>query len=117
LKRPDAAFLVSSLSKLNLAPRHIWQPIFENLKDQPGTNPNIEVSDALDLGFKFIAYNERCLPFDNKAFRPALSGPEDAWGHAAEPSNSWIFLALAVWHDKGIVDRMPGVTWKRRRRS
>ena len=24
LKHPDAAFLVSSLSKLNLAPKHVW---------------------------------------------------------------------------------------------
>ena len=197
LKRPDAAFLVSSLSKLNLAAKHIWQPIFDGLKDKPQTaesimeqhpvssgpfrivraslnqeivleanpdhwshpkihrwimrimpnveasvgalksgeinflsdytgdpellkdlaksNPNIEVSEALDLGFKFIAYNERRPPFDNLAFRQALSAvidrkllAEDAWGNAAEPSNSWISPALAVWHDKGIVDRVPG---------
>ena len=197
LKRPDAAFLVSSLSKFNLAAKHIWQPIFDDLKDKPQTaesimeqhpvssgpfriaraslnqeivleanpdhwshpkihrwimrimpnveasvgalksgeinflsdytgdpellkdvaksNPNIEVSEALDLGFKFIAYNERRPPFDNLAFRQALSAvidrkllAEDAWGSAAEPSNSWISPALAVWHDKGIVDRVPG---------
>ena len=33
---------------------------------------------------------------------------EDAWGGAAEPANSWISPALGVWHDKGIVDRVPG---------
>src|SRR5689334_1883573 len=197
LKRPDAAFLVSSLSKLNLAAKHVWQPIFDDLKDKPQTaesimeqhpvssgpfrivraslnqeivleanpdhwshpkiqrwimrimpnveasvgalksgeinflsdytgdpellkdlaksNPNIEVSEALDLGFKFIAYNQRRPPFDNLAFRQALSAvidrrllADDAWGGAAEPSNSWISPALAVWHDKGIVDRVPG---------
>ena len=169
LKRPDAAFLVSSLSKLNLAAKHIWQPIFDDLKDKPQTaesimeqhpvssgpfriaraslnqeivleanpdhwshpkihrwimrimpnveasvgalksgeinflsdytgdpellkdvaksNPNIEVSEALDLGFKFIALAiERRPPFDNLAFRQALSAvidrkllAEDAW--------------------------------------
>jgi peptide/nickel transport system substrate-binding protein len=197
LKHPDAAFLVSSLSKLNLAPKHIWQPIFDDLKNKPQTaesiqeehpvssgpfrivkaslnqeivleanpdhwshpkinrwimrimpnveaslgalksgeinfladytgdpevlkdlaksNPNIEVSQALDIGFKFIAYNERRPPFDNLAFRQAISAvidrkllAEDAWGGAAEPANSWISPALGVWHAKGIVDRVPG---------
>ena len=197
LKKPDAAFLVSSLSKLNLAPKHVWQPIFDDLKEKPQTaesimeehpvssgpfrivraslnqeivleanpdhwshptvhrwimrimpnveasmgalksgeinflsdytgdpqllkdlaksSPDMEVSEALDIGFKFIAYNERRPPFDNLAFRQAASAvidrkllAEDAWGGAAEPANSWISPALGVWHDKGIVDRVPG---------
>ena len=197
LKKPDAAFLVSSLSKLNLAPKHVWQAIFDDLKNKPQTaesiqeehpvssgpfrivraslnqeivleanpdhwshpkinrwimrimpnveasmgalksgeinfladytgdpellkglaksSPDIEVSQALDIGFKFIAYNERRPPFDNLAFRQAISAvidrkllAEDAWGGAAEPANSWISPALDVWHAKGIVDRVPG---------
>jgi len=197
LKHPDAAFLVSSLSKLNLAPKHVWQPIFDDLKNKPQTaesiqeehpvssgpfrivraslnqeivleanpthwsppkihrwimrimpnveaslgalksgeinfladytgdpqllqdlaksSPNIAVSQALDLGFKFIAYNERRPPFQDVAFRQALSAlidrtllAEDAWGGAAVPANSWISPALAVWHDQGIVSRVPG---------
>jgi peptide/nickel transport system substrate-binding protein len=198
LKKPGAAFLVSSLSKINLAPKHIWQPIFDDLKNKPQTaesiqeehpvssgpfrivsaslnqeivleanpehwshpkihrwimripnveasmgalksgeinfladytgdpdllkdlaksSPDLEVSQALDLGFKFIAYNERRPPFDSLAFRQALSAvidrkllAEDAWGGAAEPANSWISPALSVWHDKGIVDHVPGGT-------
>jgi len=197
LKHPDAAFLVSSLAKLNLAPKHVWQPIFDKLKGTPQTaesiqeehpvssgpftivraslnqeivleanpqhwshpkvhrwimrimpnveaslgalksgeinflsdytgdpqllaelaksDPDIVVSKALDLGFKFIAYNERRPPFGDVAFREALSAAidrkllaEDAWGGAAEPANSWVSSALAVWHDKGITDRVPG---------
>ncbi len=197
LKHPDAAFLVSSLSKLNLAPKHIWAPILESLKGKPQTaesiqekhpvssgpfrivranlnqeidleanpehwshpkigrwimrimpnveaslgalksgeinflsdytgdpelvqslaksSPDIVVSEALDIGFKFIAYNERRPPFDNVAFRQALSAAidrkllaEDAWGGAAEPANSWISPALSFWYDKGILDRVPG---------
>jgi peptide/nickel transport system substrate-binding protein len=197
LKHPDAAFLVSSLSKLNLAPKHVWQPVFDDLKSKPQTaesimeehpvssgpfrivraslnqeivlgvnpdhwshpkisrwimrimpnveasmgalksgeinfladytgdpellenlaksSPDIQVSRALDIGFKFIAYNERRPPFDNLAFRQALSAvidrrllAEDAWGGAAEPANSWISPALGFWHDKGIVERVPG---------
>ncbi len=41
LKRPDAAFLVSSLSKLNLAPKHVWQPIFDDLANKPQTAESI----------------------------------------------------------------------------
>jgi peptide/nickel transport system substrate-binding protein len=197
LKHPDAAFLVSSLSKLNLAPKHIWAPIFEDLKTRPQTaesiqeehpvssgpfhivkaslnqeivleanpthwshpkihrwimrimpnveaslgalksgelnflsdytgdpqllqdlaksSPNIALGEALDMGFKFIAYNERRPPFQDLAFRQALSAlidrsllAEDAWGGAAVPANSWISPALGVWHDKGIEDRVPG---------
>ena len=199
LKHPDAAFLVSSLSKLNLAPKHIWAPIFDSLKDKPQTaesiqeehpvssgpfkivravlnqeivleanpthwnapkaqrwimrimpnveaslgalksgeinflsdytgdpqllqdlaksSPNIALGEALDMGFKFIAYNERRPPFQDVAFREALSAlidrnllAEDAWGGAAVPANSWISPALGVWHAKGIEDRVPGGT-------
>ena len=196
LKNPDAAFLISSLAKLNLAPKHIWAPIFEDLKTKPQTaesiqedkpvgsgpfrlvkaalnqeivleanpthwskpkasrwimrimpnveaalgalksgeinfladytgdpqilrdlakaNPNIVVSEALDIGFRFLAYNERRPPFDSKPFRQALSAmidrqllAEDAWGGAAEPSNSWVSPALEAWASKDIVKRVP----------
>lgn len=199
LKRPDAAFLVSSLSKLNLAPRHIWAPIFEGLQGKPETaesimervpvgsgpfrfvsvrlneqivleangdhwskpsvnrwvmriqpnieaalgamrsgemnfltdytgdpellanlaksSPDIRVSDALDIGFRFIGYNHRRQPFGDAAFRRALSAvvdreaiAADAWGGAAVPSNSWISPALQVWAVPGIDKQVPGGT-------
>jgi peptide/nickel transport system substrate-binding protein len=197
LKRPDAAFLVSSLAKLNLAPKHVWEPMLAALAGKPETaesvmetnavssgpfrmvknklseeivleanpnhwaapkaarwimriqpnieaslgalrsgeinfladytgdpqlltnlaksSPNIDVSQALDMGFKFIAFNNRRPPFDNKAFRQAASTmidrtaiAEDAWGGAAVPANSWVSPALAFWHDTGIENRVPG---------
>lgn len=199
LKRPDAAFLVSSLSKLNLAPKHIWAPIFESLKDKPETaesimeplpigsgpfkfvsvklteqvvleanpnhwakpavnrwimritpniestlgamrsgemnfltdytgdpellaglaksSPDVKVSDALDIGFRFVGYNNRRPPFNDAAFRRALSAAvdreaiaADAWGGAAVPSNSWISPALAFWAAPGIDKQVPGGT-------
>ena len=77
-------------------------------------NPNIVVSEALDIGFRFLAYNERRPPFDSKPFRQALSAmidrqllAEDAWGGAAEPSNSWVSPALEAWAAKDIVKRVP----------
>jgi peptide/nickel transport system substrate-binding protein len=198
LKRPDAAFLVSSLSKLNLAPKHIWAPIFEDLKNKPETaesimekvpvgsgpfkfvsvklteqivleanpehwakpsvsrwimriqpnieatlgalksgeinfltdytgdpelltrmtkaTPDIKLSDSLDIGFRFLAYNERRPPFNDVAFRRALSAlidrdaiAEDAYGGAAVPANSWISPALAFWAQPGIEKKVPGL--------
>ncbi len=197
LKRPDAAFLVSSLSKLNLAPKHVWQPIFDDLATKPQTAesimepkpvgsgpfrvvsinlneqivleanpahwsppkagrfimrmmPNIEatlgalrsgeinfltdytgdpqllydlgksdkailVSDSLDIGFKFVAYNERRAPFSDVAFRQALSAAidretlaADAWGDAAVPANSWVSPALKFWAVPDILGQLPG---------
>lgn len=197
LKRPDAAFLVSSLSKLNLASRKIWAPIFEDLKNKPETaetimeklpvgsgpfkfvsvklneqivleanqdhwakpqinrwimritpnieaslgamksgelniladytgdpdllmalpksNPNIKIAEALDMGIRFIAYNERRQPFGDVAFRRAISAvidrdaiAADAYGGAAVPSNSWVSPALAFWAAPGIAKRVPG---------
>ena len=102
------------------------------LYDLAKAMPNIEVSKALDIGFKFIAYNERRPPFQDVAFREALSAAidrkllaEDAWGGAAVPANSWISPALGVWHDKGIEEqrarRRPGRarrrSWRRRATS
>ena len=199
LKRPDAAFLVSSLSKLNLAPKHIWAPIFEDLKNKPETaetimekipvgsgpfkfvsisltdqivveanpdhwakpsinrwimriapnieatlgamksgemnfltdytgdpdlltglaksSPNIKLSSSLDIGIRFIGYNERRPPFNDVAFRRALSATmdrdtlaADAWGGAAVASNSWISPALAFWAVPGIEKQVPGGT-------
>ena len=197
LKKPDAAFFVSTLSKLNLAPKKVWAPIFEDLKNKPETaesivnehpvssgpyrlvkaklneeivlepnpdhwaapkagrwimriipniqsamgamrngelnfladysgdpvlleelaksSPNIHMGEALDLGFRFIGYNERRPPFDDAAFRRALSAAidrqliaDDAYGGKAVPANSWVSPALPLWHDKGIEDRVPG---------
>jgi peptide/nickel transport system substrate-binding protein len=85
------------------------------LRDMAKANPAIEVSEALDIGFKFIAYNARRPPFDNVAFRQAASAvidrqllADDAWGGAAEPANSWISPALGVWAAKDIVKKVPG---------
>ncbi len=50
LKRPDAAFLVSTLSKLNLAPKKVWAPIFEDLKNKPETAESIVEEQPISSG-------------------------------------------------------------------
>ena len=58
LKRQDAAFLVSSLSKLNLAPKHVWQPIFDDLANKPQTAESIMEPKPVGSGpFKVVSIN------------------------------------------------------------
>ncbi len=35
LKEPNAPFLTATLAKINLIPRHIWEPVIEDLKNSP----------------------------------------------------------------------------------
>ena len=66
------------------------------MTDLAKSSPNIaEVDKAVDLGIQFLAYNERRPPFNDLAFRQALSAAidrdemaNDAWGGAAVPANS-----------------------------
>ncbi len=87
----------------------------ELLRQLGKDSPNITMGSALDLGFRFIGYNERRPPFNDPAFRRALSAAidrqliaDDAYGGEAVPANSWVWPALAFWHDPGIEDRVPG---------
>jgi peptide/nickel transport system substrate-binding protein len=50
LKRPDAAFLVTTLSKLNLASKKEWQPIFDSLKGKPETAESIAQETPVSSG-------------------------------------------------------------------
>jgi peptide/nickel transport system substrate-binding protein len=50
LNRPDAAFLTSTLSKLNLAPKHIWQPILDGLKGKPQNLESIQEPKPVGSG-------------------------------------------------------------------
>jgi peptide/nickel transport system substrate-binding protein len=197
LKRPDAAFLSTTMSKLYLAPKHVWQPILDGMKDKPQnletvqepnpvgsgpykmvrfslaeeavleanpehwakpkaarwiyrvipnaeatlgalkrgeinfladytgdpkllddlakSMPSLKVDKAVDIGIQFLAYNERRPPFNDVAFRQALSAAidreemaNDAWGGAGVPANSFVSPALKFWHDDGIEKKVPG---------
>ncbi|MDN2579807.1 ABC transporter substrate-binding protein [Aquibium sp. ELW1220] len=192
LKKPAASFVTSSLAKINLIPKHVWEPILEDLKtketnaeshqeDKPiGSGPfkferwltneeivlsankdhfnapkadrwilrivpnveaalgmlrsgeinfmgeftgdpqvliaaaeqdgDLEVVSTVDMGFRYIAFNERRAPFDDPAFRNALSRAVDrqlivkaAFKGFAEPSNSVVSPALEFWHDPAVV--------------
>ncbi|MEM8825296.1 MAG: ABC transporter substrate-binding protein, partial [Pseudomonadota bacterium] len=189
LSEPSAPFLTASLSKINIIPKHIWEPIIEEqagletnaesvqedvpvgsgpykfaswtlneevvlerndghwaapkadrwilrivpnveaalgmlrsgeinfLSDFPGDpsvvkaaaeeDPNLESISTVDIGFRYVAFNNRRPPFDDAAFRRALSSAVDrrlivgaAFRGFAVPSNSVVSPALGYWHNE-----------------
>lgn len=193
LKKPAASFVTSSLAKVNLIPKHVWEPILKDLATKPETaesyqeqmpigsgpfkfvswaknesvtlaankdhfNPpkvdrwilrivpnaeaalgmlrsgevnfmgeftgdpqvlvkaaeqdgDLEVVSTVDMGFRYIAFNNRRPPFNDPAFRRALSEAVDrqlivkaAYRGFAVASNSVVSPALEFWHDKSVVD-------------
>jgi peptide/nickel transport system substrate-binding protein len=67
--------------------------------------PKIKVVTTTDLGFQFIAFNLRRPPYDDTAFRVALSTAVNrkimaaaAWNGYAEPAGSCVSSALPFWH-------------------
>lgn len=193
LKNASASFLTSSLAKINLVPKHVWEPIIEDLKTKDenaeshqeatpiGSGPykferwltneeivlsankehfnapkadrwilrivpnveaalgmlrsgeinflaeftgdpqvlidaaaqdgDLEVVSTVDMGFRYVAFNNRRPPFDDPAFRKALSSAVDrqlivkaAFRGFAEPSNSVVSPALGFWHDASVVE-------------
>lgn len=81
LHSPSAAFETSSLAKLNLIPKHIWEPIINDLLTQPDADAE-SIQEELPIGsgpFKFVAFdvNEFVFveAFDDHWARPKI----DAW--------------------------------------
>jgi peptide/nickel transport system substrate-binding protein len=193
LKQPAASFITSSLAKINLIPKHVWEPIIEDLKTKEenaesyqeatpiGSGPfkferwltneeivlaantdhfnapkaerwilrivpnveaalgmlrsgeinflgefsgdpqvliqaaqqdgDLEVVSTVEMGFRYVAFNNRRAPFDDAAFRKALSQAFDrrlivgaAFRGFAEPSNSVISPSLEFWHDAAVME-------------
>jgi len=191
LKAANAAFFTASLSKINLIPKHVWEPVLQGLAGKPENaeqikdvnrtgsgpfkivrwqpneeilleafpdhfkapkvarwimrivpnaeatlgmlksgeinflgffggdpevlvkfakeNPDIVVKSETDVGFEFVAFNCRRPPFDDPAFRRALSFAIDrrlmvsaAWQDFAVPANSHVSPVLNYWHDPSV---------------
>ncbi|MBM3568092.1 MAG: twin-arginine translocation pathway signal protein [Alphaproteobacteria bacterium] len=198
LKRPNASFITSSLAKINLVPKHIWEPVLADLANKPenvdqlkepstvgsgpfklararfneeivlerfgahwaapkmerwilriipnpeatigmmrsgelnflgdyGGDPEvlekltkdvpaIQMAPETDIGFEFVAFNHRRKPFDEPAFRRALSLALDrnvmvqaAWNGYAVTANSHVSPALKFWHSSAVDNPKTGV--------
>jgi peptide/nickel transport system substrate-binding protein len=77
------------------------------LAETPKQVPAIKVVTTTDLGFQFFAFNNRRPPFDDPAFRLALSTAISrplmvtaAYNGFAEPAGSAVSTALPFWHAK-----------------
>ncbi len=75
------------------------------LADLPKQTPAVHVVTTTDLGFQFLAFNNRRAPFDDPAFRRALSATLSrpllvaaAYSGFAEPAGSCVSTALPFWH-------------------
>ena len=86
----------------------------ELVKQLTTRNRNIVMHEAVDVGFQFLGWNHRRPPFNDPAFRRALSAAVNrdmmanaAWNGFAEPSNSHVSPALPFWHREGIVGLLP----------
>ncbi len=81
LNTPSAAFETSSLAKLNLIPKHIWEPIINDLLERDDADAD-SIQEEIPIGsgpFKYVAYdvNEFVFleAFDDHWARPNI----DAW--------------------------------------
>ena len=77
------------------------------LADLPHQAPMVRVVTETDLGFQFLALNNRRPPFDDPAFRRALSTAVSrpllvtaAYNGFAEAAGSCVSTALPFWHAK-----------------
>lgn len=76
-------------------------------------DPDLTAVSTVDIGFRYIAFNHRRPPFNDPAFRRALSAAVDrrlvvaaAFRGFAVPSNSVVSPALEYWHNEETVTGM-----------
>ena len=77
---------------------------------------NIELVDVVDIGFQFLAFNNRRAPFNDPVFRRALSFAIDrrlitgaAWNGFGRPANSHVSPALPFWYDAATEELPQGI--------
>jgi peptide/nickel transport system substrate-binding protein len=57
LEKPSAAFLTSTLGKLNIVPQHVWGPMLQGLEGKPDNAEKLQEKTPIGSGpFKFVSW-------------------------------------------------------------
>jgi peptide/nickel transport system substrate-binding protein len=105
----DAALGMLQRGEINFLADYRGDP--KVLADLAKQDPSIQVVATTDMGFRFLAPNGRRPPFNDPAFRRALSSATNrqllaaaAWNGFAIPANSMVAPSLKFWARPGIND-------------
>jgi peptide/nickel transport system substrate-binding protein len=109
----EAALGMLRSGEVNFMSDYTGDPqILLDVAEQDG---DLAIVDSIDVGFQFLAFNNRRAPFDDPTFRRALSYavPRDlmvaaAWNGFSVPSNSIVSPALPFWHNEAVLDFATG---------
>jgi peptide/nickel transport system substrate-binding protein len=113
---PNAEAVVGMLraGEINLLSEYGGDPdVLEKLAKD---NPAIKLTEETDVGMEFLAFNHRRPPFDDPAFRNALSAAIDrtvliqaAWNGYAVRSVSHVSPAINFWHSTDVKAPATGI--------